>query len=144
MEVLEYPMLLPSNYLLVGGMNIVAKEADARNYNFTGELRKFIDSAEEGLFVLSFGNNRYRMYEPGFLQKVLDAFRMFQKYRCVEYKAFKLKYTNIYCRIIAKFTPEVVKNLTIPPNLFHQEYIPQQALMAHPKTKYLFKILFNA
>ncbi len=80
-EVFEYPFLLPSNYLLVGGMNIVAKEEEVKNFKFTGELGKFINSAEDGLFVLSFGNNRDRMYEPEFLQTVMDAFKMFPRYR---------------------------------------------------------------
>ncbi len=77
MENLDHPMLLPSNYELVGGHHVVATQ----NETLPKDLQKFADGAKTGLVVITQGDNTREIGMEEFYANLMDIFRARPEYR---------------------------------------------------------------
>ena len=108
--VLDYSKPVMPNMIDAGGLTV--KPATGQ---LPAEIAQFADGAEKGLIIFSFGSAAYK-FPSGLTKKFLSTFERLPGYR-----------------IIWRFGSD--KETALPDNVMTLEWLPQNELLAHPKTK---------
>jgi len=111
----SFPSLLPHTFVYVGGMHISGLQG------LNQDIEKFIEEADDGIIVLSFG----LQFNPSVIPvEVTNAI-----FGALE---------RLPQRIIARLPQSITQNRHIPKNVLPLEFLPQKELLAHPKTRLFF------
>jgi len=110
-----FPSLLPHTFVYVGGMHISGLQS------LNQDIEKFIEEADDGIIVLSFGLQVNPKIIP---VEVTDAI----------FGAL----ARLPQRIIARLPQSMTQNRHIPKNVLALDFLPQKELLAHPKTRLFF------
>lgn len=102
---------LPQNVIQVGGLQI------SETINLPSDLREFIESSQKGSILFSMGTNfRTELHSH---EEKQTFFKMFQEMSDYNF--------------LWKCDEEFVSGFEIPSNLLVRKWLPQQAILAHPK-----------
>jgi len=107
--VLDYPKPLMPTVVEVGGLTIQEPK------QLPDKLKRFMDEAELGIVVVSFGS-MMSQYSTEFVEKFVSALHHLQGYRVV-------------------WRIENIENVTLSDNVLAVQWLPQNDVLAHPKTK---------
>ena len=106
--VLSYPLPTMPNIILAGGLSLRPVKA------LNSEMVQYLNSSNKDIILLSFGSSL--TYLPDvYLNKFIGAFTKLQQFR-----------------IIMKYNGD---SLRFPPNVRISKWLPQNELLAHPKTR---------
>ena len=108
-QCLDYPRVTAPHYKYIGGSSGV----DAKP--LPDELSQFVNGAEHGLIVLSFGS-----------------IPMLSNWKTEKAEAFMEAFGRLKQRVIIRYTGSPIKN--IPSNVRVQKWLPQNDLLGHNKT----------
>ena len=106
---LDYPRVSAPHYQFIGGSSGVAAKP------LPSELAQFVDGAEHGLIVLSFGS-----------------IPLLSEWKTEKAEAFMKAFGRLKQRVIIRYTGSPIEN--IPNNVLVQRWLPQNDLLGHNKT----------
>ena len=107
--------LVPETFVYVGGMHLVDKPA----LSLGNDLAAFVDGAEHGVVLFSFGIQfDYKILPPSVLAAILSALGRLRQ------------------RVVARLPlAELGLESEVSANMFCMDYLPQAELMAHTKER---------
>ena len=112
-DFVDFPRQLPENFINIGGIHI-----EQQQQRLEGELGRFIDGARNGVILFSLGMTFQSKHVP---KERIDT--------------FLAALSNLSQRVVFKFDLDEAENVTVPANVLVVPFVPQKAVLNHPKTR---------